>query len=194
MPSVALQTWRTSARRALDEIEAAHAAVGGTGPGRRYATQQINQAYAVLSSQFQRFCRDLHTEAVDHFVTHVAVGVPVPLYNITHQRFIEGRKLSSGNPNPANLGSDFTRIGMALWPALLALTPANSRRRISLEELNRWRNAIAHQDFASVQSGGTPQLQVRQVRVWRSTCDGLAVSMDRAVRRHLLSMTGAPPW
>lgn len=52
--------------RALDEIEAAHASVGGTGPGRRYATQQSNQAYAMLlASQFQGFCRDLHTESVD---------------------------------------------------------------------------------------------------------------------------------
>ena len=59
----------TSRRRALDEIEAAHASVGGTGPGRRYATQQINQAYAVLlASQFQGYCRDLHTESVAHLM------------------------------------------------------------------------------------------------------------------------------
>jgi hypothetical protein len=148
----------------------------------------------LLSSQFQRFCRDLHTEAVDRFVRHVAASVPVPLYNITHQRFIEGRKLSRGNPNPANLGSDFARLGMALWPALLALTAANARRRISLEELNRWRNAIAHQDFDAVSAGGAAQLQVRRVRTWRSTCNGLAVSMDQAVGRHLASVTGAPPW
>lgn len=54
MPSNALRNWRRGGKQALDEIEAAHAAIGGSGPGRRYATQQINQAYAVmLSSQFQ---------------------------------------------------------------------------------------------------------------------------------------------
>jgi hypothetical protein len=54
---------------ALDEIEAAHAGVGGVGPGRRYATQQINRAYAVLlASEFQGFCRDLYSQRMDHVV------------------------------------------------------------------------------------------------------------------------------
>ncbi len=54
MPSIAYRHWRTSRAKALDEIAHAHAAVGGTQRGRRYATQQINRAYAVmLASQFQ---------------------------------------------------------------------------------------------------------------------------------------------
>jgi hypothetical protein len=62
MPSRSFELWNTDRRQALDQIAAAHAAVGGVGPGRRYATQQINQAYAtLLSSQFQGFCRDLHS-------------------------------------------------------------------------------------------------------------------------------------
>jgi hypothetical protein len=61
MPSLAYREWITTRADALGEIEQAHAAVGGTGRGRRYATQQINQAYAVmLASQFQGYCRDLH--------------------------------------------------------------------------------------------------------------------------------------
>jgi hypothetical protein len=67
MPSISLAHWQTDRRDALEELEAAHAKMGGVGPGRRYATQLINQAYAmVLSTQFQGFCRDLHSEAVDH--------------------------------------------------------------------------------------------------------------------------------
>lgn len=54
MPSVALLEWQAGRAAALDEIEAAHRAIGGTGPGRRYATRQINFAYAVLlASQFR---------------------------------------------------------------------------------------------------------------------------------------------
>ena len=42
--------------RALDEMAEAHAAVGGTARGRRYTTQQLNQAYAVLlAAHFQGF-------------------------------------------------------------------------------------------------------------------------------------------
>ncbi len=65
MPSLSLQKWETIRSSELDEIENAHSSVGGTTRGRRYGTQQINQAYAVLlSSQFQGFCRDLHSECV----------------------------------------------------------------------------------------------------------------------------------
>jgi hypothetical protein len=46
MPSHSYRVWLTTRAKALDEIEAAHASVGGTGPCRRYATQQINQAYS----------------------------------------------------------------------------------------------------------------------------------------------------
>ena len=76
MPSVALKYWQNQGQAALDEIVAAHTAVGGLRRGRRYATEQINYAYAVLlCSQFQRFCRDLHTEAVECLVSAV---MPVP--------------------------------------------------------------------------------------------------------------------
>lgn len=66
MPSESLIAWQGSRAAELDELEAALRAVGGIGRGRRHATQQLNQAYAVLlSSQFQGFCRDLHTEVSD---------------------------------------------------------------------------------------------------------------------------------
>ena len=48
MASTAYRRWITTSATALDEIEQAHAFIGGTGPGRRYATQQMNHAYAVL--------------------------------------------------------------------------------------------------------------------------------------------------
>src|SRR5258708_2119091 len=57
MPSRALVRWRTDQKAKLDELEAVHRAVGGTGPGRRYLTQ-LNHAYLVmLAAQWQDFCR-----------------------------------------------------------------------------------------------------------------------------------------
>lgn len=113
MKSRALSTWESKAREALDSIAAAHLAVGGSGPGRRYATQEINHAYAVmLASQFQRFCRDLHTEAVSHIV---ASASPAPLSTILGPSLLENRHLDKGNPNPGNLGSDFRPT----WAGLL---------------------------------------------------------------------------
>src|SRR2546426_8652738 len=79
MPSNSLQHWQGSRCIKLDEIVEAHRAVGGTGRGRRYATEQVNHAYAVLlTSQFQGYCRDLHSECVYHTVQQV----PAALQNV----------------------------------------------------------------------------------------------------------------
>ena len=89
--SVALDRWNTNARQALDEIADAHRAVGGAGRGRRYATLQVNYAYAVLvSSQLQGFCRDLHTEAADFVVDRTQ---PVVSADILRVLLTQGRKL-----------------------------------------------------------------------------------------------------
>ena len=190
MPSRALVQWLTTRRRALDEVAAAHRAVGGSGPGRRRATEQINHAYAVLvSSQFQGFCRDLHSEVGESFVLHL----PGNVQDIMHARLVENRRLDRGNPNPGNLGSDFGRFGLDFWQELAARDRRNQSRQRALGELAAWRNAIAHQDFTS------PNLQPRRLRLadvrrWRSTCDALARHVDAMFAAYLTSMVGRRPW
>src|SRR5438045_1439861 len=100
MHSNSLLHWRGSQRSKLDEIMEAHRAVGGAARGRRYATEQINHAYAVLlSSQFQGFCRDLHSECVQHVVQ----SIPSALQNVVRGEFMRTRKLDKGNANPGNI-------------------------------------------------------------------------------------------
>src|SRR5947199_9125103 len=108
MPSNSLLRWGGERAAALDEIEAAHAQVGGTERGRRYATQQINRAYAVLlSSEFQGFGRDLYSECVDHLV----VSAPVHLQALMRAQFLWGQPFSRSNPQAGAIGSDFGRPG-----------------------------------------------------------------------------------
>ena len=112
MSSASLQRWQSTRRLELDRIAAAHGAVGRSGPGRRWSTPQINQAYAVfLSAQFQGFCRDLRSEAVAHIVRSVT---PAALHEALRTEFALGRKLDRGNPKPGNTGADFTRLGLSL--------------------------------------------------------------------------------
>jgi hypothetical protein len=92
MTSAAFMRWNTTRLQALDELEQAHGAVGGTGRGRRYATLQVNHAYAVLlSSQFQGFCRDLHSEAVEFLVANTS---PLAMAYTLHGVLAHGRKQS----------------------------------------------------------------------------------------------------
>jgi hypothetical protein len=191
MPSNAWNTWNTARASELDEIESAHRSVGGTGRGRRYATEQINHAYAVLlAAQFQGFCRDLHSECADLIVR--ATTSPV-LRPVIGGALLLNRSLERGNANPGSIGADFNRFGLTFWTVVDADHALNQNRRRALEELNTWRNAIAHQDFNPVQLGGVT-LRLRRVQGWRSACEGLARSFDNVMFARLQTLTGQAPW
>jgi hypothetical protein len=192
MPSVSFQQWSTLRSARLDEIEAAHRSIGGTGPGRRYATEQIDHAYAVLlASQFQGFCRDLHSECVDYLVRSMTPSV---LRVAFRAEFLFSRSLDRGNATPATIGADFNRLGLAFWTLVYANYVGNNRRRELLDDLNRWRNAIAHQDFDPAVLGGTTTLHLPRVRAWRRACNRLARSFDSVLQNYLHAVTGNAPW
>ena len=190
VPSRSLVIWRTHRQRQLDDVERAHAALASTGRGRNYGTEQVNRAYAVLlASQFQGFCRGLHSEAADVVANATA---PALLGPVMRERLLAGRQLDRGNAQPSSIGSDFGRFfASRFWEALDAASPRFERRRAELEALNAWRNAIVHQDFAVV---GASRLRVAQVRRWRVACRDLAVGFDRALGRHLRMLVGSRPW
>lgn len=196
MPSTALNTWQTDCSDKLDEIVAAHTAVvGGQTPGRKYATLQINQAYAMmLASQFQRFCRDLHSEAVDHLCAHV----PSPwARQLLRTELTSRRQLDRGNANPGTIGADFNRLGLQFWPEVQAAHHHNEGRQAKLQLLNKWRNAIAHQDFTDVPGldvAGRKNLRLEDVKSWRKACGLLAVSFDSVVGTFVEGLVGHPPW
>lgn len=191
MPSHSLNRWAGERAEALDEIESAHAVVGGTERGRRYATQQINYAYtALLSAHFQGFCRDLHTECVEH----VVALTPAQLRDFLRSDLFWNRSLSRGNPHPGAIGSDFLRIGIAIWDEVYALDTRNRRRRELLQELIDWRNAIAHQDFDAVAADGNATLQLVRVRGWRSAVNALARHFDAVMYNYLTTLAGRAPW
>jgi len=184
--------WNTTAAGKLNDIEAAHRGIGGTGRGRRFATEQINHAYAVLlASQFQKFCRDLHSECVDRIVSAVAPDVLKP---VLREELFMRRTLDRGNANPNNIGLDFNRLGLDFWAAVNVDYSKNERRKQLLEELNAWRNAIAHQDFDPARLAGATILHLRRVRLWRRVCNRLAKSFDSVMGTYIMGITGTSPW
>jgi len=190
--SQAYQQWTGERAGKLNEIQASHAAFGGTGRGRRFTTLQINQSYAVmLCAQFQGFCRDLHDECVDHFVLSLS---PEALRTTIGKLLQQGRKLDHGNPNPGHLGSDFGRFGIDFWPEVEARYNRATTWKAHLETLTRWRNAIAHQDFRSKELQGIDTLTLKHVKQWRKACQGLAQAFDAVMRDYLQTATGTAPW
>jgi RiboL-PSP-HEPN len=194
MASVSYDQWRTTRAKDLAQIAKAHAAVGGTKRGRRYATQQINHAYAVLlASQFQGFCRDLHTECVTHVLSSITSNPTTQL--LIRAEFTRNRRVDRGNAQPASLEEDFGRFGMTkFWGELQKVDARSTIWKDQLENLNHWRNAIAHQDFDPTKLGGTTNLRLATVRRWHAGCRRLARTIDEAMRRQLQVVTGTFPW
>ncbi len=193
MPSLSMQKWFTERALTLADIESAHRSVRDSGPGARAVAQQINQAYAVLlTAQFQGFCRDLHSECADFFVLPVT---DPDLREMLRDNLLFARRIDRGNRNPGNLGLDFNRFNLAFWSLVDAHRPQNPGRKSALEEMNSWRNAIAHQDFtSSMLKAGRPNLTLAQLQTWRKACDGLARSFEDVLRGHLHTLIGTFPW
>jgi hypothetical protein len=191
MPSISYGRWRSMRAALLDQVEVAHTAVGGAGRGARYARQQLNHSYCVLlAAEFQGFSRELHTEAVTAMVPHL----PLNFRTIVEKEFVRNRQLDRGNATSATLGSDFGRLGVELWNTFDVMEPHGPRLRRHLEDLNTWRNAIAHSDYDPSRLNGKILLTIAQVRRWRRACHRVARTLDRLVAIHIHVVTGVRPW
>jgi hypothetical protein len=194
--SVALEEWRGTSARALDEIESLHRLVEETSHSAPALTRQIAYAYAALTlAQFQRYCRAVHTEAVDALVA--VMPDPAALARVLGGVMVERRFLDRGNPTPSNLNQDFMRFGFKLWHHVEADDRRNRRRKEDLTQLCEWRNAIAHGDISRRQAAGKlvpRELDFEACRSWRRALDGLAVSIDTVTARRCRDLGCREPW
>lgn len=152
----------------------------------------VSGGAVLLASQFQGFARDLHTESVDYLVAVILQ----PGFRVAMRRdLLWNRHLDSKNATQATIGGDFGRLGIPhFWAQVDAVLANNNLRRQWLDELNAWRNAIAHQSFDPAMLGGTTNLHLARVQRWRSGCSKLARSLDRVLRTYIQSVTGRNPW
>jgi hypothetical protein len=139
----------------------------------------------LLSAHFQRFCRDLYTESALIVVSKIRPRLRV----VIQAQFSAKRKLDHGNPNLENLREDFERFGFTL--DLPAADAANLPRLAHLGQLNKWRNAAAH--HGTIPAGAAP-LSLPLLRTWRTSCDGLATSLDAIMYNELRSLLRRAPW
>jgi hypothetical protein len=197
MSSAALDSWRTVRTSRLDRLQAAHGAIGGAGPGRRWVTEELNHAMILrLASEFQGFARDLHDETADTLVARLA-PTDLRLRSAISVPYFAYRRLDRGNAEPGNLSQDFSLFGFELWPGLRQSYPQRAPQWHSkLVLLNQARNGVAHDDddrLRPVVEAGWP-LTLSSVRRWRRALDGLAKGMDHVVGMQFSALYGRQPW
>jgi hypothetical protein len=192
-----LNDWDGVRAERLDELLEAHTRMGGTGPGRRYRTEQLNLALIVrLAGEFQGYARDLHDQAVEQVYIYLTASNPV-LADVVQEHMSDGRALDRRNATPSTLTQDFSRFGLDILPALRSHDVRNARRQRHLERLNQARNAIAHANTAGFQQLASQgvRLDLATFRKWRAAADQIATSMDVVGAQHLATIPNAPvPW
>ena len=189
MASRALQEWRTTQRAELDRLEAAVRA-----SPRALRPLLVDAYILLLAGQFQLYCRRLHDEAVGIVAAHLRpAGTAVILEELGLNR-----RLDRGNAHAAALSDDFRWLGSHLWTELVGMDRRNGRRRTRLDQLNVWRNAIAHQALplreAHAATAADTARTFRCARLWRANCSTLALQLDRFVKKRLNIMLRIRPW
>lgn len=185
MPSAALLYWQNDRMPRLHQIDLQCAAsLAAVPPNAHLIDENLRGYVLLLSAHFQGFCRDLCTEAADVIASKVRPSLQL----LIQDQFTTHRNLDRGNPTNDNLKMDFKRFGFALD---LRVDPANVSRLDDLAALNKWRNVAAHQ--GTTLPLGVP-LDLPSLRSWRSSCDGLATSLDAVLYNQLRRVLRRAPW
>jgi hypothetical protein len=190
-----MAAWSTDAVARLDELERIHADARGSGPGRRWGTEQLNRSmFVALVAQFQTYSRDLHDEAID---VHVTQANPQQA-GVLRVLLTQGRLLDKGNPRSSALGSDFGRLGFQLVPAVRAQGAGVSAALDELDVLVDFRNAVSHgndSQLAAIVASGVIKPTLPSYRRFRKLVQGLVGTLDQVVATQLSAVLAvAPPW
>ena len=185
MPSTSLRQWRNERMPRLQQVDLQCAASQAAVPPNAHLIEENLRGYVVLlSAHFQGFSRDLYTEAAEVIASKVK-----PTFRLLfREQFTAHRHLDSGNPTYGHLKEDFKRFGFTLD---LTVDPANVPLLAHLSAMNKWRNVAAHQ--GTTVPAGIP-LNLLSLRAWRTSCDGLATSLDNILYNQLRKILRRSPW
>lgn len=185
MSSASLRHWQNERMLRLQQVDLQCAAsLAAAPPNARLIDENLRGYVLLLSAHFQGFCRDLYTEAAQVIVFKVRSS----LQTLIQKQFTLPRQLDHGNPNLQHLKEDFDRFDLKLD---LTADPANVPRLGHLAALNKWRNVAAHQDPILP---ADILLDLHSLRAWRTSCNGLAVSLDDIMYNHLRKALRRSPW
>src|SRR5271170_229045 len=189
VPSAALTRWLNDRMPRLNEVDAHCTAILALVPPNPTFLEETLRGFVLhLSAHFQGFCRNLYTECSQIWIA----AIPAGLQATAQAQFSAQLALEKGNPTHDNIKRDFNRFGFLL--NLQAAHPAGPHQVTDLSHLNDWRNKAAHQGTQPLGTGVPAVLTRVVVQGWRTSCDGLATSLDSVMRAELLHIMGVAPW
>jgi hypothetical protein len=189
VPSAAFTRWQNDRMPRFAEVDAHCAALLALVPPNPTFLDETLRGFVLhLSAHFQGFCRNLYTECSQIWIAPIPGGLKVT----AQAQFSAQLALEKGNPTYDNIKRDFNRFGFLL--NLQAAHPTGTQQVTDLGHLSAWRNKAAHQGTQPLAGGVPIALTLPIVQGWRTSCDGLAASLDSVMRTELLRIMGVAPW
>jgi len=173
MPSAALDSL-SSRLVDIDQLFAAHAAVTGTGPGKRGRVIALNRAgVLLLNAHFEGYLESVFAEALSSFDPALDAAQLYRQFN---------------NPWPADIDKLFSFFGMK-GPAKKPSWRRTSNKmvRSALEAMVARRNQLAHGEVGV-------KVRKQEVKRWRTYVERFCSHFDDLVRDQITALQGAPPW
>jgi len=192
MPSHALLSWQNSRLPRLNQIDIQNVTLAAIVPLNPDLVDENLRGYVMLlAAHFQGFCRDLHSGCIQA----TANAIPAPMLLMFQTLCQQSRELDRANAKYAGIKADFERFGFDLTAALRA-NPAtaaiNDGYITRINHLNAWRNYAAHHNALPPPYGGPFTLPT--VQIWKDSCNGLAIELDRIMYNQIQALTGIAPW
>lgn len=196
MNSPALAAWRSSRLGRLDRLLAVHPDSTGSGTDPAVAEEWTHALILRLASEFQGFCRDLHTDA-SKAVARALAASDEEIRLLILVGLTTDRSLNRSSADPQTLAKDFARFRITLWVALEERHPRSVPLwHEGLRYLHLARNGVVHDDLgklASVQAEGW-ELKLGTVVRWRNLLDEIVTAMDDVVSTAIADLFGNIRW
>jgi hypothetical protein len=189
VPSAALVNWQNDRMNRLNEVDVHCASVLALIPPNPTFLDETLRGFVLhLSAHFQGFCRDLYSECSQLLIATIPVGIQPA----AQKQFSAQLALEKGNPSHDNIKRDFDRFGTPL--NLEGAHPMGPGHVTDLGHMNAWRNKAANQSNYPLGGGIPVNLTLLIVQGWKTSCDGLANSLDAIMHGELLHILGVAPW
>lgn len=158
----------------VDQLMAAHAAIAGSKPGRKYEVLGINRAaLLMLSAHFEGYLEDVMAEALETINPDLDPAVLIRGFH---------------NPWPDRIDELFAFLGLEKPAREISWQKAGNKTvRENLEILVGTRNRVAHG------ATGVTVYKTDVVRL-RKYVLGFAERFDQKVRARVVTLVGLDPW
>jgi len=195
MTSPALTTWQSRRLPRLDRLIALHPDTAGSTTDPAVAEEWTHALVLRLTSEFQGFCRDLHTDLA-RTIARLLTEQNENTRSLVFAGLTRRRALEQYSATVESISGDFNRLSVDLVVLLSTHPRAGPQWADELTLLHVARNGVVHDDPNKIEklTQASRELSIETVTRWRNWVDGLVGAMDDVASSRMSELFGVIRW